>query len=134
MAKVSAKGAVITLNSQNHSTYCRSYEIEWAQDMPEVTGFTDGWRNYLGGGMPVIGFTLDMMYEGTASTGPYAILKAMMSTPATCSIVPESGGPSFSGSFYCDGIHPKGTASAGVIDLGSVHFSAAGTSIATYAS
>jgi hypothetical protein len=134
MAKQSSKGAVITINSQAFSTYCRSYEIQWGQDVPDVTGFSDGWKNYLGGCMPAIGFTLDMMWEATASTGVFPILKAMMATAAPCSIVPESGAPSFSGTFICDGFNPQAQASGGVINMGSVHFSASGTSIATFTS
>ena len=133
MAKVSAKGAVITINSQNFSTYTESYDIEWAQDVSEVTGFTDGWKNYLPG-IPAIGFTLNMYWDGTASTGVFPILKAMMTTAATCSIVPEASGPSFSGTFICDGLPISATANSGPIKMSSVHFSASGTAIATFAS
>lgn len=132
MAKVAAKGAVITINSQPFSTYVQNYEIDWGMEVVDVTGFADGWSNYLGG-MPAVGFTLDMIWEATASTGVFPILKAMMTTAATCSIVPESGGPSMSGSFICDGIKPTATPQ-GVVMMGSIHFSASGTSIATFAS
>lgn len=131
MAKISAKGAVITINSQNFSTYCTSYEIEWAQDVIEVTGFTDGWQNYIPG-IPIVGFTLDIHWEKTASTGVFAILKAMMTTAATCSIVPEASGQTFSGTFMVDGIHPQGSASSGAIMMGSVHFSASGVTLGTF--
>lgn len=133
MGKVSAKGAVVTINSQDFSTYTESYEIEWAKDIVEVTGFTNGWRNYIPG-MPIVGFTINMLWDATATTGVFPILVAMMATAATCSIVPESGGPSFSGTFICDGIHPSGSASSGAISMGSVHFSASGVTIATFTS
>lgn len=130
--KQSAKGAVITINSQNFSTYCESYTIDWAKDIIDVTGFTNGWQNYIPG-MPMIGFTLDLLWDATATTGVFAILTALMTTAATCSIVPEASGPTFSGTFICDGLHPTGTAASGAIKMGSVHFSASGTSIATFA-
>jgi hypothetical protein len=134
MAKISAKGAVITVGGTSIATYCKTYEIEWAQDVPEVTGFGDGWRNYLAAGMPVVGITLDMMWESTVTTGPYALMKSLMTTPATVVITPESGAPSLSGTFMCDGIHPSGAASAGEIGLGSVHLSPSGATIATFTS
>lgn len=134
MAKISAKGAVITVNSQAHSTYISSYSIEWGQDVPEVTGFSDGWQNYLAGGMPVVGLTFDYFWEATASTGVLAILRGMMTTPATIVITPESGAAAISGTFMCDGIKPTGTASSGAITMPGVHFSASGTSIATFTS
>lgn len=134
MAKVSAKGAVITLNSQDLSKYISSYEIEWAQQVDEVTGFTDGWKNYLAG-VPMAGLTLDFFWQTTAdANNVYITLKTLMGTPATCSIVPEAGGPSFSGTFFCDGIKPAGQASSGAITMTGVHLSASGTTIATFAS
>ena len=133
MGKVSAKGAVITISGNNFSVYTESYEIEWAQDVIDVTGFSAGWRNFMGG-IPVVGFTLTMFWDATVTTGVFPVLKAMMTGAATCSIVPESGGPSFSGTFMCDGIHPQGAASSGALMLGSVHFSASGVAVAGFAS
>ena len=132
MAKISAKGAVITIASTDLSSYVESYEIEWAQDMIEVTGFTDGWRNHIAG-IPVVGITLNVLWEKTASTGAFAKFKTLMGTPGTCSIVPEASGPTLSGTFVCDGIHPGGAASSGAISLGSVHLSPSGATVATFA-
>ena len=129
--KQSAKGAVITINSQNFSTYTESYEIEWAKDSIDATGFSNTWQNYIAG-IPIIGFTLNMFWDATATTGVFAILTAMMTTAATCSIVPEASGPSFSGTFLCEGIHPAGTASSGAIKLGAVSFKASGATVATF--
>lgn len=131
MAKISAKGAVITVATTNLSTYITDYEIEWSQDLPEVTGFSDGWKNYIPG-QAVVGLTFTVLWEKTASTGPLAKFMALMGTPGTVSIVPESGGQTLSGTFLCDGIHPAGSASSGAISLGSVHLSASGTAVATF--
>jgi hypothetical protein len=57
----------------------------------------------------------------------------MVGVPQTCSIVPESGGPSFSGTFFVDSINPQGKSNSGAIMLGSVHFSASGSTVATFA-
>ena len=57
--KIPAKGAVITINSQAFSSYVQSYEIEWAKDVIDVTGFSNGWQNYIVG-MPIVSFTLNI--------------------------------------------------------------------------
>ncbi len=132
MGKISAKGAVITVASTDISSYVESYEIEWGQEVTEVTGFTDGWKNHVPG-IPVVGITLNVLWDKTASTGTFAKLKALMTTPGTVSIVPEATGPTLSGTFLCDGIHPAGTANSGAISLGSVHLSPSGASVATFA-
>jgi hypothetical protein len=130
--KISAKGAVIVISTLTASSYVTSYEIEWAKDVIDVTGFNDGWQNYIVG-MPIVSFTLNMLWDGTASTGVVAILKAMMSTAATCSIVPEASGITFSGTFLCGGFTPQGTAASGALTVGSVKFYASGTTLATFA-
>lgn len=129
--KISSKGAVITINSQVFSTYTESYEIEWIKDSIDATGFSNTWQNYIPG-IPIVGFTLNMFWDATATTGVFAILIAMMTTAATCSIVPEASGPTLSGTFICDGIHPGGTAASGAIKNGAVHFSASGATVATF--
>jgi hypothetical protein len=132
MAKISSKGAVITVAATDVSKYVTDYEIEWAQDVPEVTGFTDGWKNYIPG-VPIVGLTLTVLWDKTAVSGTLAKFMTLMSTPGTVSIVPESGGQTLSGTFLCDGVHPAGNASSGAISLGSVHLSASGATIATFA-
>jgi hypothetical protein len=129
MAKISAKDCVISCASVDISTYVESYEIQWAQDVPEVTGFSDGWQNFVCG-MPVVGFTLNLYWDdGTL----LPVLLGLMATPDTCIITPETGGSALSGTFMVDGINPQGTASSGAIKLGPVHFSASGSVIATFA-
>lgn len=131
MAKVSAKNAVITLNSNDVSTYVKTYEINWAVATEEITGFKDGWQNHLAG-MPIVGFTLDMMWDSTV----FGYLTTLMGTPATCSIQPQGAdsGQVLSGTFFCSGIHPSGEASSGAsIKFGTVEFLASGATIATFA-
>jgi len=132
MGKIKASGAVITVNGTNVSTYVETYEIEWAVDVIQGTGFSDGWQNYFAG-IPVVGITLNTFWEKTAGTGTFALYKGMMATPATISIVPEATGPTLSGTFMCDGIHPGGAAQSGPLSLGSVHFSPSGAAVATFA-
>lgn len=138
MAKVSAKGAVIAVDDsggspQIISSDVKSYEIEYAVDPLEVTGFGDGSKNYVPG-QRVIGVTLDIFWNSAATTGAFTVLNGIIgqTTSVTLSITPESGGPAFSGEFMCDGITPKGEVN-GVIELGSVHFSVSGATAPTWA-
>ena len=138
MAKVSAKGAVIAVDdsggvARTISSDVKSYEIEYAVDPLEVTGFGDGSKNYVPG-QKVIGVTLDIFWNSAATTGAFTVLKAIIgqATSVTLSITPESGGPAFSGEFMCDGITPKGEVN-GVIELGSVHFSVSGATAPSWA-
>jgi hypothetical protein len=138
MAKVSAKGAVIAVDdsggsARTISSDVKSYEIEYAVDPLEVTGFGDGSKNYVPG-QRVIGVTLDIFWNSAATTGAFTVLNGIIgqTTSVTLSITPESGGPAFSGEFMCDGITPKGEVN-GVIELGSVHFSVSGATAPTWA-
>lgn len=138
MAKVSAKGAVIAVDDSGGSprtisSDVKSYEIEYAVDPLEVTGFGDGSKNYVPG-QKVIGVTLDIFWNSAATTGAFTVLNAIIgqATSVTLSITPESGGPAFSGEFMCDGITPKGEVN-GVIELGSVHFSVSGATAPSWA-
>jgi hypothetical protein len=132
MAKISAKGAAISVDDsggspQVISSDVKSFEIEYAIDPLEVTGFGDGSKNFTPG-QKVIGVTLDVFWNAAATTGAFTVLKGILgqATSVTVSITPESGGLAFSGEFMCDGITPKGEVN-GVIELGSVHFSVMGS-------
>lgn len=138
MAKVSAKGAVIIVDDSGGtprtiSSDVKSFEIEYAADPLEVSGFGDGSKNFTPG-MKVIGLTLDVFWNGAATTGAFTVLSGIIgsATSVTVSITPESGGLAFSGEFMCDGITPKGEVS-GVIELGSVHFSVMGSTAPAWA-
>jgi hypothetical protein len=132
MAKISAKGAAISVDDsggspQVISSDVKSFEIEYAIDPLEVTGFGDGSKNFTPG-QKVIGVTLDVFWNAAATTGAFTVLKGILgqATSVTVSITPEIGGLAFSGEFMCDGITPKGEVN-GVIELGSVHFSVMGS-------
>lgn len=138
MAKISAKGAAISVDDsggspQVISSDVKSFEIEYAIDPLEVTGFGDGSKNFTPG-QKVIGVTLDVFWNAAATTGAFTVLKGILgqSTSVTVSITPEIGGLAFSGEFMCDGITPKGEVN-GVIELGSVHFSVMGSTAPSWA-
>lgn len=134
MAKVSAKGMVISFNSQNCSSDIESYDIEQDAGKIEVTGFTDGSVNYIPG-LPVYGLTLTGKWNTAATTGFYTLCKSLWlhATGMTISITPESGGPAFSGNFMIDNLPVSGTP-AGAITMQSIHFSPQGVTAPTFAS
>lgn len=138
MAKVSAKNAVILVDDdagapQDISTDVESYDIEYAVDPVEVTGFGDGSKNFIPGQM-VVGITLNIYWNNDANA-PMDFLPDIIGQVAsvTVSITPEIGGPALSGEFMCDGIHPAGAASGGDIKLGAVHFSVMGDTAPAWA-
>lgn len=132
MAKVSAKGAVIEVDDTGGtaraiSSDVLSYEIQYSNDTPEVTGFGDGSHNFIVGQV-VRGVTLDVLWNTAATTGAYTVLKAITNkgSTGTVKITPEAGAEYFSGEFICTGISPSGSASGDPIKLGSVNFVVSG--------
>lgn len=128
MAKVSAKGAVIEIDDTGGtlriiSSDVLSYEIQYQNDTPEVTGFGDGSHNFIPG-QKVRGVTLECLWNNLVTTGAFTVIKGLVNDQylGTVKITPESGAEYFSGEFYCTGITPSGSASGDAIRLGSVSF------------
>lgn len=139
MAKVSAKGSVISVDDsggslRDISSDCVSFEIEQDAGKIEVTGFGDGSKNFIPG-MPVKGITLDVLWNSAATTGARTVLQGILgsTTSKTVTIVPEAGGEGFSGEFMLDNLPVKG-APDGALQIGSVHFSPMGAVAASWAS
>ena len=128
MAKISAKGAAISLDDSTGSarvisTDVESYEIQYAVDPVEVTGMGEGSHNFIPGQL-VVGVTLNLFWNAAATTGAWTVVRGIIdsSTSKTLSITPESGGLALSGEFMCDGVSVSGSPAAD-IKLGAVHFS-----------
>ena len=130
MAKMSAKGALITINSQVISD-CVSYNINYAVDTLDVTAFTDGAHNFAAG-MPVRDVTIDFIWNTVATTGSLTVLLPLVGTTTTLSILPEGSGKTFSGTFLVTGINPQGTPTS-EIKLGSVKFVPGSVTAPTFA-
>lgn len=129
--KVSAKNAVITVDDstgtpQIISGDVMSYEIEYDVNKQDVTGFGEGAQNFIPG-LPVIGLSLDVFWNTTATTGARTVLAGILgsATSKTVSVVPEPGGPTFSGEFMLDALNVSSTPD-GVIKIGTTHFSVMG--------
>jgi len=125
------KGAVIIVDDSGGtprtiSTDVNSFELEQDAGAIEVTGFGNGSKNYIPG-MPVYGVTLNVIFDSTATTGAWTVLKSIFNsaTSKTVSITPEAGGETLSGEFMLDALPVKGTPD-GVLEIGSVHFSVMG--------
>ena len=129
--KISAKGAVIYVDDsagapQAISGDVRSYELEQDAGKIEVTGFTNTSKNYIPG-LPVYGITLDVLFNSTATTGAWTVLKGILNsaTAKTVMIVPEAGSV-WVGEYMLDALAVKGTPD-GALEIGSVHFSTFGS-------
>jgi hypothetical protein len=138
MAKISAKSAVITCDDsggspQTISTDVESFEVQYAIDAPEATGFSEGSHNFVPG-QRVVGITLNVYWNTAATTGAMTVLRGIIgsATSKTVSIQPEGTGLALSGEFMLTGIQPTGTP-AGVIKLGACKFVVMGSSAPAWA-
>jgi hypothetical protein len=137
MAKVSAKGAVITLTdpttARTISGDVASYEIDEQSGMIDVTGFNEGGQNFAPG-LPVHGVTLDLFYNSAATTGAMTVLRAIRTagTAATMTIKPESTGLTLTFICFPDSIPVSATPDS-ALKIGSVHFSQMGATAGSWA-
>lgn len=122
--KISAKGAVITLDDsagtpRDISTGVINYEIKQMAGEKEVTGFQPV-SNFIPG-LPVYEVALDVLFDSTATTGAWTVLKGILNstTSKTLSITPEVGGQAFSGEFMLTNLPVKG-APSDPLKIGSV--------------
>lgn len=135
--KVSAKGAVITLDDsggspQTISGDVESYEVQYAVDVVEVTGMNEGSHNFIPG-QKIIGVTLNLYWNTTATTGAWTVVKGIIGAAAskTLSITPEAAATALSGEYMCDGVSITGNPGSD-IKLGAVHFSVMGATAPTW--
>ena len=138
MAKFSAKGAVITIDNaagspQDVSTDVTSFEIQEDAGIIDVTGFSDGSKNFIPG-LPVKGITFEFLYDTHTTSGATVILKGILnsSTSKTVSVTPETAGEGFSGEFLLDALTHKGTPD-GSLQHGTCHFSVMGATAPAWA-
>jgi hypothetical protein len=137
--KISAKNATIIIDDstgtpQDVSVDCRSFELKQDAGKVEVTGFTEGSKNYIPG-MPVYEVVLDFLWNSTATTGAKTVLKGIFgsATSKTVKITPEVGGEFLSGEYMLDNYPTKGKPD-GAIEIGTVTFSVMGATAPTWAS
>jgi len=138
MAKFSAKGAVVTIDNaagspQDVSTDVTSFEIQQDAGILDVTGFSDGSKNFVPG-LPITGITFEFLYDTHTTSGATTILKGILnsSTSKTVTVKPESAGQTLSGEFLLDALTTKGTPD-GSIQHGTCHFSVMGSTAPSWA-
>lgn len=136
MAKTSAKNANIMVDNSattpvDISKDVDSFTIEQDAGKVEVTGFSDGGKNYIPG-MPVYGITMDVFYDASVA---WLVLAGILNsiTSVTVKVTPEVGGPFTSGEYMLDALPLAGKPS-GAITVGTVHFSPMGSVAPTWAS
>jgi hypothetical protein len=82
--------AEITVNSVALSTFCDEAELSLENDTAETTTFTKSWKTHIPG-LNGGSLSLSGSYDPTASTGPAAVLEALIGA-AAFPVVAEMGG------------------------------------------
>jgi hypothetical protein len=137
MAKVSAKGAVITLtdpsSARTISGDVASFEIEQSNGLIDVTGFNEGGQNFVPG-LPVHGVTLDLFWNQAATTGAWTVLAAIRTagTAATMTIKPETSGLTLTFVCFPEALTLSATPD-GALQIGSVRFAQMGATAGSWA-
>lgn len=91
MAFKHGKSAEITVNAVALSAFCTQADFQVDVDTGETTTFGSAWKSFLAG---VPGAKLDLVgdYDGTASTGPAAVLMACIAGGVAVAVVHKPGG------------------------------------------
>lgn len=129
MAKYAGKDAIILLNGYNLSTYASAFEVQHDAGAIDVTGFTDGCKNFIPG-MKTATILADMYWSSTAGAVGTALGGA---TPATgiVTILPEgwaAGKPTMSLPFMQANYNPKG-AVTDALQVGTLNFVSYGANV-----
>lgn len=125
MAKSSGKNSIILINGYNYSTYGTAFDTSQSAGMVDVTGFTDGGKNFIPG-LPSASLNIQMLWDTTATVGATAVLAAFPS--GNVSLLPEGyalGNPSLSLPYALGNFSPSG-APAGAVQLGTLEFANTG--------
>lgn len=120
MAKVSAKDAIILIKGYNLSTYGTAYETDTNMNPIDVTGFTDGSKNFIPGNKTA-SIKADLLYD-SAALKSHAALKSLGTGVVT--ILPEGstlGNPSISMPYMQGNYTPKGDPNS-AISVGTIEF------------
>jgi len=129
MSKFCGKNAIILINGYNLSTYGSAFEVQSDAGAIDVTGFTDGCKNFIPG-MKTAAITADMFWSSTAGAVHTALGGA---SPATghVTILPEGyalGNLSISLPFMQGNYGAKGTP-GGAAEIGTLNFLSYGDNV-----
>ena len=127
MAKIFAKNAIVLINGYNFSTYSTAFETDENVNPIDVTGFTDGCKNFVPG-IKSASMKVDMLWDSAANS-VHAALASMPTGAVT--ILPEGyvlGNLSLSMPFMQSNYSPKGTPES-ALSVGSIDFATSGTNV-----
>jgi hypothetical protein len=120
MAKTSAKNAIILINGYQFSTYFSTFEAENSVNPIDVTGFTDGSKNFIPG-MPSAKLSGDVFWDSAAAKTHLALSPR---PTGHVTILPEGGtvgNPSLSMPFMQGNYGAKGAPDA-ALEIGKLDF------------
>lgn len=124
MAKVTARNAIVVIGGYFLSTYATQYETSYGVEPIEVTGFTDGWRNYIPG-LYQGQMSLSMLWDEAAGKS----FDALQPLGQKCvTVLPEGfalGNPAICMHAEQESILP-GAAPNGALSLGNIAFQTSG--------
>jgi hypothetical protein len=91
MAFVHGKGVVVTLDGDDLSAFATKVDVEREAEAHDVTTFGKTSKTYAGG-LKDGTATIEGVYDGTTSTGPRAIIEALLGTTVEMVYKPEGTG------------------------------------------
>jgi len=121
MPKISAKNGLIIIGGYHLSTQSASYELDAGVEPLEVTGFTEGWKNYIAG-LYTGQMSINAYWDTTANT-TVAALKSLGKKCVT--VIPDGwvlGNPSITMYAEQENFTPGAAANA-VLMSGNIRFS-----------
>lgn len=124
MTKYSAKDAIILIGGYNLSTYATAFESEANMNPIDVTGFTDGSKNFIPG-LPSASIKADMFWSSTSGATHTAL--AGLGT-GNVTILPQGyalGNNSISLPYQQVNYSPKGTPDS-ALSIGTIEFACYG--------
>jgi hypothetical protein len=122
MSKFPGKNAIILINGYNFSTYASAFDTEANTNPIEVTGFTDGCKNFIPG-MNSATVLADMFWDSTAGS-VHAALGNPQAVNGNVTILPEGytlGASSINLPFTQANYSPKGTPDS-ALTVGTLNF------------
>jgi hypothetical protein len=120
MTKVAAKNSIILIGGYNLSTYATAYETQTNSNPIDVTGFTDGCKNFIPG-LPSAVILTDVLWSSTAGAVHTALHDF---ASANVTILPEGyalGNLSISLPYVQANYQPKGQPDS-AISVGTINF------------
>ena len=91
MGFVHGKNANITLDDNDLSAFASKVEFEVEAEAHDTTTFGKAFKNY-SGGLKDGTVSVEGIYDGTATTGPRAVIEPMLGTTVECVYAPEGTG------------------------------------------